>query len=169
MLKGHYATATRNEFAEIADEVACTILSKLPTLKERPYIIGINGPLNCGKSLFWDVVGAKLLGESAIFVKKNSDSFENDGRMYETWVGNNEEIGPLKLFFWNANAPTPTRLLSGCTLKDNNPYDVMIITNTSLNFEATHSIDMKIDIGVTNGRVDENWDRFVTLKLNGPS
>ncbi len=169
MLKSHYLTATRGEFAEVANDVADTILERLIGGKKPPYIVNVTGPLNSGKSLFWDVVANRLLGHSAIYVQKESDSFQKIERLYETWVGENQRIGPLKLFFWNAQAPLPEYLSLSSEHMDNKSRDVVIITNTPINFSQSNAIDMKIDIAVLNRTVDEGWDRLVDLKLNGPA
>ena len=128
--------ANRQDLVEAAKRLADFIQDYLDKGEPIP-IINIIGSVSAGKSLFWDFVTQKLLGNDAIFLANKSKSLqcrESSQRIYETWTklseGKNKN---LTLFFCNArstlSAHNNAELVQLNTGSLSELGDVIILTN----------------------------------------
>jgi len=142
--------ATRNDLVDAAHRLADFIQTYLDKGEPVP-VINIIGSVSGGKSIFWDFVIPKLLGEAPIFLAKYSESTQELGRLYETWTQLDTQQ-PLKLFLCNVRASdAEAAKLDMKSLEDGevrNFGDVIILTNAPQGFIPKHIKQLEISLTV---------------------
>lgn len=171
MISGHFTTATREEFINLATSVADASLAALKIDPSRPRIISITGHTDAGKSAYWDVFANHLLDKGGIFVATKSESTEKLGRFHETWVGENHELQrSLTLCFCNARGAGPTNLKEPYISLIRGDYkklgDILVLTNAPKSFITEENRFIDIEVLSIDDHPSDGWNRSVSISCN---
>lgn len=171
MLPQMFQTATREEFVDIAKDVADRVLDALKKDPARPCVVCITGDTDAGKSVYWDVFATHLLDKGAVFIASKSESTEKYGRFHETWKGENSVLQKaLTLCFCNTRGAGLTNLQEPYISLIRGDYqklgDVIVLTNAMPSFVPKKFRLMDIKIASMEDRAQDGWKRLVTITPN---
>ncbi len=173
MLSKAFTTTTREEFIDIAKDVADKVLTALKKSPTRPYVVSITGDIDAGKSVYWDVFATHLLDKGAIFIPSKSESTEKYGRFHETWVGENSTLKKtLTLCFCNTRGAGPTNPKEPYISLVRGDYqklgDVVVLTNAPPGFIPEEFPRIDVNVFSMDDHPDEGWNRSVQILSNHP-
>ncbi len=179
-----FETSSRDDLVEIAKQIAekiCTSIKK--GKKDKPLIISIDGSVNSGKSIFWDVIRADLFQKGGIYIPSLSESYQTrvidnklsveERRVAETWKGQLDNGEWAKIFminlnclFWMNNGDLHN-LIHDCrenlnSKKLNDLGDILILNNPFERFIPPEDYDLRITI--QNDVRERGWKRSLSIR-----
>jgi len=167
-----YHIATRDDVVKVAEKLSDYIVEHLRQGKPVP-VINIYGSEAGGKSIFWDVAIQKILAQTAIFVARKSESYQtvygdiHEARLYETWVGHNDETGKdLKVFVCNIRASDAKAHSLDMQALENGEFqnfgDVIMLTNAPNGFFKGNYPVLNVAVTALNrNNPDATWERHI--------
>ena len=179
-----FEVSSRDEIVVLCDQITELIRAELEINPDRkkPIIISINGDVNAGKSILWDRIREKLLKNGGVFIKKDSDSYQDSLRIFETWQGSifDNNTNDIRLFACNVtqlvqsmSADNTARLKKLLNYKYQTFADVILLSNTFDSLLPIEDYDLMVNINYVGKKRDyfsrTQWQRHLSIKTTTSS
>lgn len=160
-----YTTGSRKELMNLTRDFAKSIKPEFLTSKDKPFIIAINGDMNCGKSLIWDEFRFAVMGR---LDNPLEEKISGGDIVFKKWVAPHLETqDEIRLLTENANMSGRTRnKADDAVLLKTSQEDSSIILFSNLDPKLTSQADILITLNVIGAPFHTNWERTICIETN---